>query len=146
MKIRPLFEEWQDYVKTNEGRAFPVYTNPNSKDYTAMRKENDTEKVRYILRIYGEPILYVFDYRLLHSYAAEALGIPYKSRVHLPIWGDYAFGESKIENNSISLTGGIVAELGRMGKKNIPYEFLNTYFNNAPKRPEKKERKRIFRS
>lgn len=146
MKIRPLFEEWQDYVKVENGETFPIYVNPSSKDYVAMRKENNTERVRYILRIYGDPVLYVFDYRALHFQAAEVLGIQYKHRVHLPVWGDYAFGESKIEGNEISLTGGIMAELGRMGRKNIPYEFLNTYFNNAPKRPEKKEHKRIFRS
>lgn len=149
MKIRNLAEEFaNEYIVIKikeETFHFPIHKNPTSDDYREMKKENGTQRFRYIVKIYGEPVLYVFDSRALHFQAAEVLKIGYKHRIHLPVWGDYAFGESELINNKLELNTGIVKELKRMGK-NIPYGFLEQYFINAPEKPQKKEHKRIFRS
>jgi len=149
MKLRALAEEWtKEYVKTvidGEDISFPIHSNPTIDDYNEMRKENGTQEFRYIVKIYGDLVLYIFDSRVLHFQAAEKLGIGYKSRVHLPVWGDYAFGISKVSNNKLELTEGILKELRNMAT-HVPYGFLNQYFSNAPQKPEKKERRKLFRS
>ena len=141
MNIRDLAEEWVDYAKQAQtGVTYGIHRNPTSKDYADMRRENGTKRVRYIVSLYSPESdlnLYVFDANLLHYEAAKKLGIPYKSRVHLPIWGDYGFGESDIVNNKLTLTPGILVEISRMGR-NFPVDFLRTYFLNVPEPPEKK--------
>ena len=140
MKLRNLVEEWVDYVKQAQtGITYSIHKNPSSKDFLQMKQENNTTRVRYIVSLYSEDLnLYVFDANVLHYEAARKLGIPYKSRVHLPVWGDYAFGESDVIGGKLNLTQGILIEISRMGR-NFPVEFLKTYFLNVPEPPEKKK-------
>ena len=150
MNLRSLVEEWKDYVEVDyKDRTYSIYINPNTKDFLKLKKEDDATFVRYILGLYSDFDLYVFSSDVLHYFAAQKLGITYKERVHLPVWGDYAFGESPIINgNKLELSKDVLTEIKRMGR-NVPPQLqvvLNKYFVNAPQKPEKKERRKLFRS
>jgi hypothetical protein len=79
-----------------------------------------------------EPKLYVFNSELLHYEVASKYGIPYKDRIHAPIWGDYAFGISEIgSDGKLKLEEKILKEIKMMGKKGFNTAFLNKYFSNV---------------
>lgn len=147
MRLRPIIEEWEDYVEVDyKNRNFSIYKNPDTNDFIKIKKEDGTSRVRYILNLYGKPEIHVFSSDLLHYFAAQKLSIDYKERVHLPVWGDHAFGESPIiSGNKLELSGDVLKEIKNMGR-HAPYEILNRYFINAPEKPQKKERKRLFRN
>jgi len=134
MKLQQLLEEFRDYIKVR-GKDYAIYINPTSEDYRELKKEEETDEVRFMFKLYTEkneqPKLYAFNSEVLHYEAAEKFGIPYKGRIHLPIWGDYAFGISKIgKDNKLTLDAGILKEINRMGKKGFNAEFLQKYFSN----------------
>lgn len=130
-----LQEEFTDYIKVR-GEDYAIYTDPTSEDFRQIKKEEQTDKVRYMFKLFTEkgekPKLFVFNSNVLHYEAANKLNIPYKMRMHAPIWGDYAFGISAIgDDKKLSLDPRILKEIKTMGKKHFNVSFLNNYFSNV---------------
>jgi len=129
MKLKNLFEEFSK-MKKFAGNSYSIHINPDKKEIEELKKEGERfNTLRYIVRLYGKPVIYVFNSELLHYKAAEELGIEYKDRVHRPVWGDYGFGISKFINGKFDLDERIKKEVKQMGKR-APLEFLRKYFRN----------------
>lgn len=126
-----LVEEWKDQIKSRTGDAHNIYKNPSMKDFMDLKKSENASEFRYIVNVFGKKEeLFMFNANLLHYEAAKHLNIPYKSRVHVPIWGDYGFGSSYLSDGKMMLDSSVKMEIKKMGEKNFNISFLRKFFKN----------------
>lgn len=114
---------------------FPIFKNPTP-DELEKAKE-DYESVRYIVRLFKDKHsqesldsinvgdVFVFNPQVPHYLAAQKLEIPHKYRVHIPVWGDFGFGVSKINNNKLKLSRELLKQIPKKDKKKFELFFTN---------------------